>query len=364
MNKADIIIIGAGVIGCSAAYELAKRGYSVALLDKGEAGKEASSAAAGLLGVQAEWEKYDPLFDMARESRALFPKQSAELMEASGIDIGYEEKGIYKIAETPKKMERLRETALWQKEAGEEAIELSASELIQRERHFSHELSGAVYYRKDGHVHAPELTKAYLHAAIHHGAELFEYTAAEKILSAAGKTEGVQTSKGNFYSKAVIVTAGAWSTPLLTNFKDYKTFPVKGEMISLKTSAPLLKAPVFQHGFYIVPKREGRILVGATMKSDDWSKQVSAQSIYWLLEKAKSILPDIASASFEAAWAGLRPEAQQGSPYMEQHKEIKGLFVSAGHFRNGILLSPAAGKYIADLAEKRLAKEDDHASLH
>ncbi|MFY4775793.1 glycine oxidase ThiO [Metabacillus sp. RGM 3146] len=347
----DCIVIGGGAIGGSVAYELSKRDHTVAIVEKGEGGKEASSAAAGLLGVQAEWDEYDPLFELARESRALFPDLSLQLKELTGIDIGYEEKGIYKIAETDEELEKLKKTARWQEETGEETVFLTGDKLRENESSLSKDLAGAVFYPKDGHVMAPALTKAYLHAAAACGADLYEYTKAENILIENQSVKGIQTKSGMIFGQNAVICAGAWSTPLLSEFRDLKTYPVKGEMICLKTDKPLLQAPVFKNGFYIVPKREGRLLIGATVVAHDFSKKVKAKSVKALLEKAQKILPAIENASMESVWAGLRPQSVHGAPYMKKHGKIDGLYACTGHFRNGILLSPAAGRYMADLFE-------------
>lgn len=155
-KKYDVAIIGGGVIGSSVAHFLAERGHKVAIIEKQQIASEASKAAAGLLGVQAEWDAYDPLFDLARESRAIFPQLAAVLREKTGIDIGYEEKGIYRIAQNEAERERILHIMDWQQKTGEDSYFLTGDRLREQEPYLSESIIGAVYYPKDGHVIAPE----------------------------------------------------------------------------------------------------------------------------------------------------------------------------------------------------------------
>ncbi|KZZ83447.1 glycine oxidase ThiO [Bacillus sp. SJS] len=356
MKEVDVCIIGGGVIGCSIAYELSKKGYKTAIYEKGKAGQQSSSAAAGLLGVQAEWDEYDPLFDLARESREMFPKLAEELRAVTGIDIGYEEKGIYKVAETDEELAQLEKTAAWQMGTGEPVQLMTKDELKEKEPLLSNSVLGGAYYPKDGHVIAPALAKAYEHAALLNGAKLFEHTAVDEVLMDNGKAAGVRANGEMIMCGKVIIAAGAWSTPFLKTFSPLsETYPVKGEMISVLSKEKLISKPLYKNGFYIVPKRGGRYLVGATVKERDFSKDVSLSGMMHLMETAKRILPAIAQADFENAWSGLRPQSAKGAPYMEEHSERKGLYACTGHFRNGILLSPASGKAMAELVVKESA---------
>ncbi|MGD6818865.1 glycine oxidase ThiO [Metabacillus sp. 84] len=356
MKHYDVCIIGGGVIGCSIAYELSKKGLLPLILEKGKAGQESSRAAAGLLGVQAEWDEYDPLFDMARQSRAMFPELAEELRSATGIDIGYEEKGICKVAETEQELDQLKKTAIWQTETGEPCELLSKEEMKKREPLLSDSVEGGVYYPKDGHVIAPSLAKAFEQGALQNGTDIYEHTQADEILIENGRVAGVKANGRTFHAEQVVIAAGAWSAPFLTLFPSLEgTYPVKGEMISVLSKKKLLQTPLYKNGFYIVPKRGGRYLIGATVLERDYSKEVSASGILHLLKTAERLLPAIVHASFEQAWSGLRPQSAKGAPCMEEHPEIKGLFACTGHYRNGILLSPAAGKRMAELIRTKTA---------
>lgn len=360
----DSIIVGGGIIGSSIAHFLSDRGYHVAVVEKGKIASEASRAAAGLLGVQAEWDEYDPLFDLARKSRAMFAPLSKRLREKTGIDIGYEEKGIYRIAQSDEAAAKLMEIMKWQKQTGEESHFLSGEELREREPYLSEAVVAAVYHPNDGHVIAPELAKAFAHSAAISGADIFEQTEVFDIKVENNRATGVVTSEGVMLSDSVIIASGSWSTKLLRHFDpSWGTYPVKGEIIAVKSFKPLLSIPVFEDGFYIAPKRNGRYIIGATVKPHTYNKAVSVESIQYSMERALHILPELKNAEWETAWAGLRPQSNHGMPYIGKHPDIPGLYTCTGHFRNGILLSAISGIYMADLVEGKQQNDLLHSFI-
>lgn len=351
-KKYDVAIIGAGVIGSSVAHFLAERGCQVAIVEKQRIASEASKAAAGLLGVQAEWDAYNPLFELARKSREIFPQLAETLREKTGIDIGYEEKGIYRLAQTEDEKRRILDIMNWQQETGEESYFMNRDELHEKEPFLSSSIIGAVYYPKDGHVTAPELTKAFAQSAAISGADIYEQTEVFDIQIEHNQVTGIVTSEGCISCEKVVIAGGSWSTKLLHYFdKDWGTYPVKGEVVAVKSHKPLLKSPIFQERFYIAPKRGGRYVIGATMHPHTFNKSVQPESITSILERAYTILPALKEAEWESAWAGLRPQSNHEVPYMGAHEEIKGLYACTGHYRNGILLSPVSGQYMADVIE-------------
>ncbi|MDM5153515.1 glycine oxidase ThiO [Bacillus sp. DX1.1] len=350
----DVAIIGGGVIGSSVAHFLAERGYRVAIVEKQRIASEASKAAAGLLGVQAEWDEYDPLFELARKSRAIFPHLAEALREKTGIDIGYEGKGIYRIAQNENEATRLLHIMKWQQQIGEASHFISGEQLRDKEPYLSPSIIGAVYHPKDGHVIAPDLTNAFAHSAAISGADLYEQTEVFDIQIEKNQVKGIVTNEGTILCEKVVIAGGSWSTKLLHYFeKDWGTYPVKGEVVAVHSRKPLLQAPIFQERFYIAPKRGGRYVIGATMKPHTFNKSVQPESITSILERAYTILPALKEAEWESTWAGLRPQSNHEVPYMGAHEEIKGLYACTGHYRNGILLSPVSGQYMADLIEEK-----------
>lgn len=353
----DAIVVGGGVNGGAIAYNLAKRGLKVLVLEKGRLAGEASGAAAGMLGAQAEMGGEGPLYHLAKISRSMFPKLSDELKAMSGIDIELIDKGMLKVAlDADEQQEYLRLVNV-QQQAGEQAAWLTGEEARVKEPVLAEAVRGAMYLEKDGQVEAFQLTSGFLMSAAALGADIKEYVDVHSFHYSNEKITGVSTSEGDFMSDRVIVTGGAWSEKLLSQTGlNLQTYPVKGECFSVRTERPLLNSTIFSHDCYLVPKKGGRIVVGATVKPYTFNRQVTLEGISSLMEKAKNLMPSIADAEWEGAWVGIRPQTEDGLPYLGEHPVFKGLFIATGHFRNGILLSPITGEVIADLVEDKLPR--------
>ncbi|MUK87526.1 glycine oxidase ThiO [Ornithinibacillus sp. L9] len=348
----DAIIVGGGINGGSIAYSLAKRGKKVLLLEKDRLGSKSSNAAAGMLAAQAELNEDGPLFQLAKKSRAMFPLLAEEIKELSGIDIELVNKGMYKIALSEEEEHQYKQIIDIQRQTGELAEWITGEEVRRREPSLSEAITGAVYIEKDGQVSAPKLTLGFLKAAAALGVEIKEYTEVLSFHVEKGKIAGVKTNSGNFESETVIVAGGAWSQKILSEADvKLKTYPVKGECFSVLTHQPLINGTIFSHGCYLVPKKGGRLLVGATVKPNTFDQTVTVDGIGSLMEKAKKIVPSIVNAEWEKAWAGIRPQTSDSLPYLGEHPNYKGLFIATGHFRNGILLSPITGEMISNLID-------------
>ena len=343
------------------------------VLERDRVGSQASTAAAGMLAAQAEINEAGPMFDLARASRALFPQLATDLRELTGIDIGLKRKGLLRVAVTDADVTEIQRTLAFQKTAGEQAEWLSTVEVRHREPNISSEIRGAMFVEEDSQVDAPELCSAFAHAAAVLGAQIKEFTEVKSLLLDHGRISGVMTSEGNLYSDQVIIASGTWSRPLLEQAGlTCPMYPVKGECFSVLSHTPLLQSTIFSHGCYLVPKKGGRIVIGATEKAHCYDRKVSLGGVSKLLEASKHLLPGIIEAEWEKAWSGLRPQTLDGLPYLGEHPHWKGLYVATGHYRNGILLSPMTGKLVADWAEGKKEMDlslesyrvDRHENVH
>lgn len=280
----------------------------------------------------------------------MFPEVADEIKELSGIDIGLVNKGMLKIALTEQEKQEYKRIAAVQQKSNEQADWLSGEEARKKESGLSAAVIGAMHIEKDGQVDAPQLTLGFLKAAAALGVVLKEHVEVESFQLEDGKVRGVITNEGSFRSENVIVTGGAWSKKLLAETGlNLEAYPVKGECFSVLTDQPLLSSTIFSHGCYLVPKKGGRLVVGATVIPGTFNQKVTIEGISSLMKKARNLLPSIAEAEWERAWAGIRPQTADGLPCLGEHPAYKGLFTATGHFRNGILLSPITGEAIADL---------------
>lgn len=344
MNTYDYAVIGGGVIGCSIAYRLAQKGYLVALFDSNSAGK-ASMAAGGMLGAQNEFERDNPLMDMALKSRSLFPDLRDELMEETGIDIELRRAGLLKVAASAEDLPALLNQYHFLSEKDATVQWLEAHEVPLAEPEVTRDTAGALYLEKDHQVKAPLLALAFLRAAVNAGVHVYEQTKVHRLLIQNEQAVGVETALGSFYAGRLISAAGAWSKSMLaeTGFVP-PVVPVKGECVSVKlTDAAPVKTVFAVDGCYIVPKRNKEMLIGATSVPDSFDPAVTAGGIRSLLNRAARLLPVLDTGTIERTWSGVRPQAVDHLPVIGAHPLIDQLYMCTGHYRNGILLSPATG---------------------
>jgi glycine oxidase len=343
-----VIIVGAGVIGCSIAYQLAKRGKKVILVEKNKIGSKASSAAAGMLGVHTELDGDGGLLQAAMKSRDMFPSLSEELKEVSGIDFEFTQNGMIKLAASEADVRALQHVLSLSKD-----VEwLTEKEVSMLEPVLSKRNLGGLYAYKDGNVSARKLTLALAKSAVRLGADIKEFTPLLSFILEHGGCKGIRTPEATYYANEVIVAGGAWSGQILHHAGiEIPDYPVKGECFSVLLERPIINRTIFTDGCYLVPKRGDRLLVGATEHPYTFDETNSVAGINKLMNKAIDILPDLANGRWERAWAGVRPRTAGGHPHIGRVKGCKGLSIASGHYRNGILLAPLTGVLMADVLE-------------
>ncbi|WP_256237048.1 glycine oxidase ThiO [Bacillus sp. EB600] len=352
-NSYDVVIVGGGVNGSSIAYQLSKMGRRVLMLEKGTLACQASSAAAGMLAAQAEIEQDGPFFQLALKSQAMFPSIAAELFEYTGIDIELIKKGMLKIAESEDIAEELKKQVPFQRNWDPDIHWLDSKQVLEMEPALTPTVLGAMYLPHDGNVMPAKLSLAFAKAAEHFGTEIREHTEVVSFICENGRVTGVKTTDEVFSCDQVVVATGAWASELMRETGiDITVYPVKGECFSVKPEQPIIGRTIFsgKRG-YLVPKRNGEIYIGATVVENPIENRVTAGGIAEIVDRAIKIVPQIKDAPWERVWSGIRPQTGDGYPYIGEHPHWKGLFVAAGHFRNGILLSPITGKLIAQLLD-------------
>jgi len=354
VSKPSVAIIGAGVIGLGIAWRLAVRGLSVAVFDKGVSGAGASHAAAGMLAACAEAEPgEEALVTLGRVSQARWPAFAAELKQASGVDVGLRLEGTLVVALTSDDQARLSHQMTFQQKLGLPLQWISAAETRRREPHLAGKLAGAVFSPEDTQVDNRKLAAALRIAAEAAGARIREHQEVKTISSDAGRVDGIVLADGTKVGADVVVlAAGAWSRSIDGLAPELRppVRPIKGQMLALRMdpAAPLLTHVVWAPGAYLVPRLDGRLLVGATVEEKGYDTSLTAGGILTLLEAAWRVVPAVEELPIDEMWVGHRPGSRDDAPILGTGP-IDGLIYATGHHRNGILLTPVTADAIAQL---------------
>jgi glycine oxidase len=354
VSKPSVAIIGAGVIGLGIAWRLAVRGLSVAVFDKGVSGAGASHAAAGMLAACAEAEPgEEALVTLGRVSQARWPAFAAELKQASGVDVGLRLEGTLVVALTSDDQARLSHQLTFQQKLGLPLQWISAAETRRREPHLAGKLAGAVFSPEDTQVDNRKLAAALRIAAEAAGARIREHQEVKTISSDAGRVDGIVLADGTKVGADVVVlAAGAWSRSIDGLAPELRppVRPIKGQMLALRMdpAAPLLTHVVWAPGAYLVPRLDGRLLVGATVEEKGYDTSLTAGGILTLLEAAWRVVPAVEELPIDEMWVGHRPGSRDDAPILGTGP-IDGLIYATGHHRNGILLTPVTADSIAQL---------------
>lgn len=348
----QILIIGGGVIGLSLARQLRKKGVErVGILEKNSVcGSEASSAAAGMLAPQSEADCADDFFRFCSQSRDLYPRFAAELFDETGVDIELDQSGTLYLAFTKVEAEELERRFAWQKNANLPIEKLSAREVLELEPNVSPEVIFGLFFPNDWQVENRKLIQALRKSAETRRVEIISGTEIKNLLIENGKIIGAETINQKFSAEKVVLAAGAWTSFIKIESYEMplKISPARGQMLCFQTSEKLFSKVIYTPRGYVVPRRDGRILAGATVENAGFDKSVTDAGIALLIGNAFEIAPCLESLKTAESWAGLRPSVADGLPVLGAFPEIENLFVATGHYRNGILLAPKTAEILAD----------------
>lgn len=344
------LIIGGGVLGLSIARSLHKTGVrNITVLDRSAAGREASWAAAGMLGPQAETDEAGAFFDLCSTSRDLYPEFAGALLDETGIDIELDRTGTLYLAFGEKDADELDNRYRWQQEAGLAVERLTRDEILAMERHVSPRVVSGLLFPNDWQVENRKLLSALERYAELNGIEIREGVEVESVVIDEGRATGVRTGGETIAAGSVILATGAWTSLIKLGAAGmpFEVAPVRGQIVAYQGDERLFDHVIYSHRGYVVPRRDGRILAGSTTEHAGFEKAVTESAAEGLSEMAAEILPKLADMRVADQWAGLRPFAGDGLPVIGSIPGIDALTVATAHYRNGILLAPVTAEMVA-----------------
>lgn len=349
------IIIGGGIIGLSIARRLAGEAWGVTVLDRSEPGQEASSAAAGMLAPKLEFDPGSPLLEAGTLSQGLYGTFAEELEEETGVQVDLRLDGVLAPLGASDEHAAVPEGGRL----------LRGQEIRDLEPTLSGRFREALFFPDQGSVDNRALVRAVLASARSRGVQVLPHASVDEILTAGDSVCGVRTGRETLGADVVVNCAGAWAGQLRVPGAEVRVRPIKGQMLLLDTAGasrsqdaaaagPTLT--IYSHEGYVVPRSDGRIVIGTTVEDRGYDKTTEAGTVARLLEKAVSLCPTLSTARFVEAWAGLRPRGDSDLPTLGPAGP-RGYFLAVGHYRNGILLAPLSAQIVADRIAGRTQEE-------
>ena len=365
----DLLVVGGGIIGLSIADALVREGMAVRVLDSDRVASGASGAAAGMLAPLAEAlvhsdsdPSLNPFLRLGLESLSRFESLAHRLRDETGIDPEFERSGLWRpVVDDDAQREAL--AGLARLGAAGDGIEWCQGEDLQEALPgLSEAIPGAFHSPLECHVRPPLLARGLAASLRSRGAVIEEGVSAMRVLREGDRVVGLETSAGLRRAGRVVVAAGAWTPallePVVATAEVPAIAPVRGQILSLSAPLPAVRGIVYARDVYCVPKRDGSWIVGATEERVGFDRRVTAEGVALLLERARALFPALESASFDRAWAGLRPVEATGWPRVGA-TGLEDLFVAAGHGRNGVLLAPITAERLRDVITGKRPRTSD-----
>lgn len=352
-KKPQTVIIGGGVCGLVIGWELAQAGQQVCLLERGHCGQGATHAAAGMLAAAAECEPgEEQLLQLTRWAQDLWPAFLDRLEAASGLRPEYRDEGTLVVALNRDEVDRLRFRHDFQSGLGLPLQWLEGCEVRERESHLRQSAAAAIYSPQDHQVDNRQLAEALKRAFVNAGGDLLEETEVTALDCPEEAAKRIHLANGEVLdADHLVLAAGAWtrSLPGLPDAAKPPVRPLKGQSLALQMDpkAPLLEHILWTEQIYCVPRRDGRLIIGATVEERGFDDSVTAGGLYALIEGARRALPGIEDLPMIESWSGFRPGCRDDAPVLGT-TPIPGLHLATGHHRNGILLAPVTGQCLAE----------------
>lgn len=345
LQTSDITIIGSGIIGLLTAREFIQAGCNITLIDKSFSGQESSWAGGGILLPLYPWRQPSPISTLVIESIKNYQSLSNDLFDATNIDPEWYDCGLL-VCKNPD----IEQATDWCNTYNIPYQQADASFFND----LNSETTMPLWLPTIAQARNPRLLKALKAYLLDAGVIFIENCEVTACTIKNNKINTLLTSKKKLSVNQLIVSTGAWTGKLSNQLFSDNTYspkiaPVKGQMLLFDAKPSTLAHMILDDNHYLIPRRDGKILVGSSVEHSEFDKSTSTEIKDRLFSFATELFPTLKDFSLCGHWAGLRPGTQQGIPYIDKHPEIKNLAINAGHFRNGLVMGPASAKLMVDL---------------
>ena len=312
--------------------------------EKGRLGGESSWAGGGIISPLYPWRYDDVVNVLAERSKKIYPELTDKLFDETGKDCELINSGLFTVTEYQ------QEIIDWAKTWSVDASFINDIDSVRAiESRVGDAVNQGIWMPDVMQIRNPKFVDALRASCEFLSIPYREQTAVEEIVIKNNKVCGVRTHQETILADKVIIASGAWSAQFSATESSVDVVPVKGQMIMYKGEPDLVKRIILSEGHYIIPRKDGRILAGSTLEKIGFDKTISSDALDELHQAAMELIPLLENLEIERQWAGLRPGTEKGIPYICQHDDVEGLYVHAGHFRNGIVLGAASAELMADI---------------
>ncbi|MFQ5508684.1 MAG: glycine oxidase ThiO [Leptospirillia bacterium] len=350
----DVLILGGGIIGTLCAIELARKGAVVHVLERSAPGRESSWAGAGILSPIYPWNYPDALSHLVNRSLSLYPALVEWLAEVSGTDPQHRKSGLIIPVFHTSEWAALSGAGSWSRRFGwvMERLDRTAARTV--EPCLGEDMAGGLYWPDTGQIRNPRLIRAAEAAARHLGVVFHSGEEVIGIERRDRRVTGARTPGGHYTADKVLIATGSWSGGVAESAGfSLPVSPVKGQILLLKTAPGTLRRIVKHDQAYLVPRADGRILVGATMEMAGFDRHTTVEAMHFLFGAVRAMTPVLSGAEVEKHWMGFRPGTPDGLPFLGRAPGTDNLYVAAGHYRNGVILAPATAEAMACMIDDK-----------
>jgi len=348
----DFVVVGAGINGLLVSRNLLALGASVLLIDQGEVARESSWAGGGIVSPLYPWRYSPAVTALANWAQGYYPQLVQQLLVETGIDAEFEPCGLLML-DAPDQLDAVS----WAASEGKAMEVWGASQIYGAEQNLAAGFGEGLWMPQLGHVRNPRLCQALLASltlspsfALHTYMRVIGFKCAENRIVNALTAKTSSGEEQILQAGAFILTTGAWTQQLFGALNvESGVAPVKGQMLQYRLTEPLIDSMVLHEGKYLIPRRDGFLLVGSTLEHAEFDKSLTEEGREILQDAAVGMLPDLAKQKPVRQWSGLRPGRAGGLPLIGLVESYENLFVNAGQFRNGLVLAPASARLVSEL---------------